>query len=199
MSPYRVHTIETAPAGSQDILGGIQRELGIIPNLAAAMAESPSLVKGFFALREIYYNESSFSPVEIQVLSLTNAFENGCPYCMALHSAFALKEGLSAESLAALRTGQPPVEPKLRALSNLSRQMIAGRGAVDETELEAFFAAGYTPAQALGVVLGIAVSIMANYAHHLTEAPVDDAFRAQAWTLPAPRAEATPSLAAAQD
>ncbi len=184
MRPFPVHSLETAPEGSRETLRRVQATLGVVPNLAAAMAESPRLFRGFFTLREIYHDHGTLSPLEIQVLSLTNAFENGCPYCMALHSAFALKEGLSPASLAELRAGRPPIEPKLRALSELSRKMVADRGAVDEKDLAAFFAAGYTPAQALEVVLGIAVSILANFSHHLTEAPVDAVFQKHAWTPP---------------
>ncbi|MCB1033099.1 MAG: carboxymuconolactone decarboxylase family protein [Acidobacteria bacterium] len=181
---FPVFTTETAPTDSRATLVHLEKTLGVIPNLAAAMAGSPSLIKGFAKLREVYYEESSLSPVEVQVLSLTNAYENRCRYCMAIHSAFAVKEGLSEESLAALREGQPPVEPRLRALSDLSRALIQTRGQVGDGELEAFCEAGFTPAQALEVVLGVAVSILANYSHHLTEAPVDRAFSRYAWTPP---------------
>jgi len=193
MSPYRVHTVDTAPEGSQETLRHVRETIGVIPNLAAAMAESPSLVKGFFALRELYH-QGTLSPLEIQVLSLTNAFENGCRYCMALHSTFALREGLSAESLAALRDGRPPMEPKLAALSDLSRSLVASRGQADPAVLDAFFAAGYTPAQALEVVLGVAVSVLPNFTHHLTGVPVDAVFKSQAWTPPSTQEEPTAAL-----
>jgi AhpD family alkylhydroperoxidase len=184
MTPYPVHTVDSAPAGSRETLRHVEQTLGAVPNLAAAMAESPSLVNGFFKLREIFY-AGTLSPVEIQVLALTNAFENGCRYCMALHSVFALKDGLSPDSLAALRAGRAPTEPRLAALSGLSRRMISARGQVDQETLASFFAAGYTAAQAQEVIVGVAVSVMANYAHHLTHAPVDAVFESQAWTPPA--------------
>ena len=41
--------------------------------------------------------------------------------------------------------------------------------------------AGYTRAQALEVVLGMAFSLMANYAGHLVDAPVDPPFQPHAW------------------
>lgn len=184
MPHFPVHTLESAPEGSRETLLQVKTSLGAVPNLAAAMAESPSLVRGFFDLRSVYYADSSLEPVEIQALSIANAFENGCSYCVAIHSAFAKKEGLSDESLDALRTGNDTAEPRLAALVKLSRALIAGRGHVKPHDLEAFYAAGLTPANALDVVLGIAVSILANYSHHLSHAPLDEAFRAHAWTPP---------------
>jgi alkylhydroperoxidase family enzyme len=47
--------------------------------------------------------------------------------------------------------------------------------------LQAFFAAGYSRQQALDVVMGMAFSLMANYAGHLTHPPVDDFLTPHAW------------------
>ena len=180
MSLYEVHTIETAPQGSKPLLQNLQSAIGMIPNLAAAMAESPELLSGFLSIRRIFYG-GTFSPAEIQVLALTNAFENGCRYCMALHSTFALKEGVSKDAVERLRAGGSPQEPRLNALSGFSRALVKRRGHVSDDELQGLLAAGYSKAQALEVVLGVAVSILPNFAHHVTQCPVDDAFSTHAW------------------
>lgn len=190
MSLYEVHTIDTAPSGSKPLLQDLQGAVGMIPNLAAAMAESPELLKGFLSIRQIFYS-GTFSPGEIQVLALTNAFENGCRYCMALHSTFALKEGVSKEAVDALRTGRSAGEPRLKALSEFSRALVRQRGHVSEDELHRLLAAGYSKAQALEVVLGVAVSVLPNFAHHLTQCPLDGAFNQHAW---APADAGTPSV-----
>src|SRR5688572_30220465 len=104
MSHYSVHTIETAPERSGPLLRELTKTMGMIPNLAAGMAESPELLTGFLRLREIQAG-GTFTPAELQALSLTNAVENGCPYCTALHATLALKQGVSAESVDALRAG----------------------------------------------------------------------------------------------
>jgi AhpD family alkylhydroperoxidase len=180
MSLFEVHTIETAPDGSKPLLENLQGAVGLIPNLAAAMAESPELLRGFLSIRQIFYG-GTFSPGEIQVLALTNAFENGCRYCMAFHSMLALKEGVSREAVEALRAGRSPKEPKLDTLSKFSRALVKQRGHVGDDELRRLFAAGYSKAQALEVVLGVAVSILPNFAHHITQCPLDRAFSAHAW------------------
>ncbi len=184
MTRFPIHTIDTAPEDSLPALRELQESVGMIPNLAATMAESPELLKGFLQIRSILY-AGTFTPAEVQVLALTNAFENGCKYCMALHSSFALKVRVSPESVAALRAGRSPIEPRIRALSDFSRAMVRSRGSVTPGELATFLAAGFTPAQALEVVLGVAVSILPNFAHHLTQCPIDEVFQPQAWEKPA--------------
>src|SRR3954470_2325622 len=47
MSTYRIHTIESAPERSRPVLRELQQAFGFIPNVAAAMAESPVLIDGF--------------------------------------------------------------------------------------------------------------------------------------------------------
>jgi AhpD family alkylhydroperoxidase len=183
MTSFPIHTIDTAPEESRKTLRTVKETLGIIPNLAAGMAEAPTLVRAFFAVREMY-SHGTLSPIEIQVLSLTNAFENGCEWCMAFHSAAALKEGLSKVALEALRAGRAPEDPRLGALSDLSRSMVRNRGEVSEQDLEAFYAAGFNKAQALEVVLGVGFSVMANFSGHLVQSPLDAAFEPHAWSRP---------------
>ena len=183
MMAFPIHSVETAPEGSKPLLKSLQENLGMVPSLAAAMSESPQLLGGFLAVRDIYLG-GTFTPEEIQVLSLTAACENECGWCMAFHTLMALKEGVSQESVEALRAGLSPTEPRLEALSDFARKMVSARGAVSSVDIERFCAAGYTRAQALEVVLGMAFSLMANYAGHLADAPLDEPFQPHAWHKP---------------
>jgi len=183
MTAFQVHSIETAPEGSKSLLESMKENLGMVPNLAAAMSESPQLLAGFLSVREIYAG-GTFTPAEIQVLSLTAAYENDCAWCMAFHTLMALKEGVSREDVEALRAGLSPSDPRHKTLSDFARKMVSARGAVSNADVERFCAAGYTRAQALEVVLGMAFSLMANYAGHLADAPLDAPFQPHAWHKP---------------
>jgi AhpD family alkylhydroperoxidase len=178
---YAVHTPESAPEAAADALRTLQASVGVIPNLAAAMAESPALVTAFLTLRELYA-KTGFSPAEVQVLSLTAAYENQCAYCMAFHTAMALKDDVPRDDVDALRRGAAPAEPRLAALSRFARVMVQNRGRVDRESVDAFLAAGYSKRQALDVVMGMAFSLMANYAGHITQAPLDAFLEPLAWT-----------------
>jgi uncharacterized peroxidase-related enzyme len=184
MTTYPVHTIQSAPEGARELLKNVQATLGVLPNLAAAMSEAPSLVRAFFAVREIYA-EGTLSAGEIQVLSIANAVENDCAWCVSFHSLMAEKSGVSAETVAALRAGRMPVDARDRALSDLTRAFIRGKGSVAPASIAAFRAAGFTSAQVLEVVLGIAFSTMANYAQHVVNAPLDGMLAGHAWSRPA--------------
>src|SRR5262245_9948475 len=177
---YPTHTFESAPEASKPLLEELKANVGMVPNLAATMAESPALLKGFLAVREIY-RRTSFSPAELEVLSLTAAYENDCSWCMSFHSMMAEKSGVSGKSVAHLREGRAPVEPRLKALSDFARAMVDKRGAVSEADVRQFIAAGYTRVHALEVVLGMAFSLLANYAAHVTGPPLDKSLEPYAW------------------
>ena len=49
MTAFPIHTIDTAPEGSKETLVRVKEALGMVPNLAAGMAESPTLLRAFFA------------------------------------------------------------------------------------------------------------------------------------------------------
>lgn len=181
MSTYPIHTIETAPAESRAQLEAVQGMLGLIPNLAAGMAESPTLLQAFFAVRQIYEN-GTLAPADIQALSLVNARENRCDWCVAFHSAVGLKVGLPAEAVRSLRDGGSTGDARLDALTRLSREMIRKRGSVTAEDLQEFYSAGFSRAQALEVVLGIGFSTLANYAGHLIHPPLEGAFEGQRWS-----------------
>ena len=178
---YAVHTTASAPETAAEALRTLQAAVGVIPNLAATMAESPALLRGFLALRELYAT-TGFSAGEVQVLSLTAAFENDCGWCVAFHTAMALKEGVDRDAVDALRRGEAPTGPRLGPLSNFARAMVRNRGCIDPPTLQAFLAAGYSKRQALDVVMGMAFSLMANYASQLTHPPLDDFLTPHAWT-----------------
>jgi uncharacterized peroxidase-related enzyme len=178
LNQFVIHTLESAPPASRPVLEALKSAVGMIPNLAAAMAESPQLIESFATLRRIY-QAGSFSPVERELISLVNAVENGCRYCTAIHSTFALHAGVSQDMVDQVRAGKSPEDPRLKALVDYVRLMLRERGHIGEADLQAFIRAGFTKAQSLEIIAALALSVMANYSGHLTHVPPDDAIKPQ--------------------
>jgi AhpD family alkylhydroperoxidase len=181
MTTFPVHTIETAPEGSKPALQGLQKALGLLPNLAATMANSPALANSFVAAFG-RFGESSFTGGERQILLLTNAVTNSCSWAVAFHSTIALKEGVNPTDVTAVRHRELPADPRLAALSTLTRTLIEKRGHLDDFDLKAFTAAGFDQDQVLEVITGLAVSTMANYTGNVADPPLEAPLQAQAWT-----------------
>jgi uncharacterized peroxidase-related enzyme len=177
--PSVVFSIDSAPAASRPALQRLQAAVGMVPNLAAAMAESPALIDAFVTLRELLRAMGTFTPAEGEAISLANAAVNGCDYCAAIHATFGLAAGLDAATVERLREGEAPADRKIAALAACARSLALGRGHVGEAERAAFLAVGYTEAQRLELVARLALSVMANYASHLAHPEPDEAIRPQ--------------------
>jgi AhpD family alkylhydroperoxidase len=180
MTTYPIHTVETAPDGAKQSLAGLQQAFGLIPNLAATMANSPSLLNSFVAAFGQFAG-GTFTGAERQVLLLSNAVANRCEWAVAFHSTLALKEGVEPSVVEALRRRELPADARLAALSALTRAIIDKRGHLDEADAKAFVAAGFDDDQLLEVVTGVAISTMANYSGNIAGPPLEPPFRPMAW------------------
>lgn len=186
MTDFAIHTPETAPEPADETLAGIEDELGFVPNLYAELADAPAALDGYRALDESFQS-TSFDPVERQVVLLTVSYQNRCHYCMAAHTMLARMAEAPDAVVEALRDGTPIPDEKLEALRRFTRAVVEERGWVSDEAVEGFLEAGYTRANVLEVVLGVAQKTLSNYVNHLTGTPVDEAFSDGAWTPPAER------------
>jgi uncharacterized peroxidase-related enzyme len=180
MTNFKVHTISAAPAESIPALQGLEQGLGFVPNLAATMAESPTLINGFVNLRQTLAS-GELTGVEREIVAIAVSLENDCDYCMAAHSTFALMQNADKDAVAAARAGDEPADPKLGALYRLARSLVAKRVHVSDAETQALLDAGYTRGALFEVVAQAGHTTLANLAHSISKAPLDDAFKPQIW------------------
>jgi uncharacterized peroxidase-related enzyme len=178
---FQIHTLQTAPAGSLPALRTLEQGLGFVPNLAGAMAESPALITGFADLRKTLATTGNLTGVEREIIALAVSIENNGHYCMAAHSTFALMQKAPEAAVVAARAGEAPADPGLGALYRFTRILVAGKGHVSGEDTQALLNAGYSPSAVFDLVAQVANTSMANFAHSISDAPVDQAFAPQAW------------------
>lgn len=180
MTTYPIHTVDSAPDGARQALQGLQQAFGLVPNLAATMANAPALVNSFVAVFG-QFGGTRFTGGERQVLLLSNAVANRCTWAVAFHSTMALKEGVDPGDVDAIRGRRLPGDPRLAALSEVTGRLIERRGHLDEGDVKAFTAAGFDDVALFEVITGLAISTMANYAGNVAQPPLEAPFQAQAW------------------
>ncbi|MDE2290823.1 MAG: carboxymuconolactone decarboxylase family protein [Elusimicrobia bacterium] len=181
--PFTLHTVDTAPEGSRQVLEGYRKRLGFVPNLMAVMAASPAAIEGYVSLNQLF-EKSSLTPAERQVVLLSASAANGCGYCMAAHSVIAKMQGVPDAVVAALRDGEALPDEKLQALRAFTRSVVETRGYPTQTVMDAFLKAGYGRTQVLEVILGVAMKTLSNYVNHVAQTPLDDIFEPARWEQP---------------
>lgn len=173
----------SAPGKAGEALAQARKSIGFVPNLLGTMAHAPSLLRAYLAVSSLF-DETSLTPAERQVVLLAASAVNGCGYCMAAHSTIAAMQKVPPQVVSALRDREPIPDAKLEALRRFVEETVETRGWPSASARQAFFAAGYTEAQALEVVLGIGLKTLSNYTNHLAETPLDEVFAKMAWTEP---------------
>jgi uncharacterized peroxidase-related enzyme len=190
MSDFTLHAADTASESGREALGRAEKGFGFAPNLIRILADAPPAAHAYLDLGA-RFGATSLTPGEQQVVLLTTSFENGCDYCMAAHSMVAGMVGLDADTLAALRDGSDLPDARLDALRTFTRTVVRDRGRVSSDDLRGFLGAGFTRANVLEVLTGVAMKTLSNYTNHLAETPLDAAFEAQRWAPPVGAGTAT--------
>ena len=180
MTNFDIHSQNTAPDESVDLLRGAEKAFGFTPNLLGIFAESPATLKAYLTIGKIF-DESSFSPTERQVVILAASRFNECHYCIAAHSVVADMQSVPADVVESIRNDEPIADDKLDALRSFTTAMVEKRGWVTDDDVTQFIGAGYGNAQILEVILGIGYKVLSNYTNHISDTPVDDAFAARSW------------------
>ncbi len=179
MLKFDVHDATTAPAGSRPLLEGLKAQVGFVPNLAGAMANSPAMLGAFLGARSAFQS-ASLSPAQRELVALAVAVETEAAYPIAAHSAFAISAGASPADIAAIRRGERPETACEAILVETARQMLRSSGRLGHEDVARFIEAGFSPAQLLEVAAGIGMTQLAAMAAHLTAPPIDDALAAGA-------------------
>src|SRR5262245_40254468 len=105
-------TVESAPEAARAVLRGAAREFGFVPAPLARGAIAPELLAQVLSgLRA--FERTSLSDIEREVVALSVAYEQGCGYCVALHSALLSRAPEHAPVLEALRSGTPLSDARL--------------------------------------------------------------------------------------
>ena len=143
----------------------------MIPNIYATLANSPAALKANLALGDTL-KAGSLSMKEVETVALSVSQINNCAYCLAAHTAVGKMAGFTEEETIAIRTGEI-TDTKIKALSDLTKEITNSKGYPTEATLNAFYNAGYSKATLIEVIGLVALNTFNNYFNHIAETPVD--------------------------
>lgn len=174
---FTLHTIASAPEGSKSTLLGFETGFGFVPNLVAGLAESPAALEAYVAIATAF-EKSAFSTLEKQIVMIAASRAHDCSYCAPAHASVSINMlGLDPAAIRVAAESRPIDDPRLEALRVFTTRVAAARGDVTRAELDAFLAAGFSRANALDVVAGVAAKAISNYTNRLIDTPLDPQLR----------------------
>jgi len=175
MSEFTLHTLDSAPKSSQQLLNRTKQQLGFIPNLLAVMAESTSTLKAYQELSNLF-DKTAFTVTERQLVLLSISRFRNCCYCLAAHGTVAGIQKIPQQIIDAVYYKQPLADNKLEALRTFTHSVLDAEGWAKPEDLQAFYKAGYQKQHVLEVILGISLKTLSNYVNHINDTPIDAEF-----------------------
>lgn len=167
---FTIPTKAEVSANNQAIFDNLQKGLGFVPNLYAYYAKNETALGDYLALQN---RKSTLKAKEREVINLVTSQINGCRYCQSAHTVLGKMNGFTDEQVIELRKGSASFDSKLDALVKFTASVVKDKGKVSEEVKEEFFAAGYTEANLIDVVIVVGDKIISNYIHNLTGFEID--------------------------
>ncbi len=167
----RLKTIEPAQAEgkAKELFEGPLKGTEI--NIFKGMANSPAVLDAYLAMSGAL-EKGLLTGEEREAIMLVIGEANQCGYCVAAHTMLGKQAGLSDEQTVEARKAQMS-DPKLAAVVTFAKAVHEKKGWVDDKDLDAFRAAGYTDGHIAEVVANYALSVFTNYFNHVNDTDLD--------------------------
>lgn len=166
-----VEPSNASPAATE-LLAGIQRSLGVTPNMAKAMANSPALLKGYVELNGAL-NDGVLKPAVREQIALAVAQDNSCNYCLSAHSYLAEHVAhLSEVEIAAARRSES-TDDKTAALLSFATAVNDRRGSVSAEDVASVRDAGASDEEIAETIGHVALNVLTNFFNKAADVDID--------------------------
>ena len=155
---------------NQTLFDTLKSSLGMVPNLYAFLANSPTALGDYLTLQS---RKSSLRATEREVINLVVSEVNECEYCLAAHTVLGRMVGFTDSQVLTIRRGEAPFDAKLNALAKFVSEVAVHRGKPSEENVVALLDAGYTNESIVDIVIAIGDKTVTNYLHGIIQVPVD--------------------------
>jgi uncharacterized peroxidase-related enzyme len=153
------------------LLDGVQRGLGVTPNMFRVAGQSPSVLEALTSLFGAT-SKGHLNARTREAIALTVSEIDACDYCLSAHSALGTGAGMSAVDLDRARTGTAE-DARLGATLAFAKVMTEKRGRVSEEDVIAVRRAGLSDAEILDVVANVALTTFTNYLNEVAKTEID--------------------------
>ncbi len=171
MSRLKLIDAQQAEGKQKELLDGVQKKLGMTPNLVRVFANSPAVLQGYLGLNE-GLSEGTLGAKVGEQIALTVAETNGCEYCLAAHSTVGKMLGLSRDEILDARRGTSS-DSRVDAALRFAQSVVEKRGWVSDEDLDKVRGAGYGDDEIAEIVGHVVLNIFRNYFNHVAETPID--------------------------
>lgn len=160
-----------ASTEAQELLGAVEKQLGMVPNIFSTLAHSPAALKGYLQFSGALAG-GKLSPKLREQIALATAGRNHCDYCASAHTLLGGKAGIKKDELDLNLTGCSNDDKTSTALKFVT-EVIEKRGEVDKSAVAELSAAGFSDAEIVEIIAHIGMNVFTNYFNHIAATEID--------------------------
>lgn len=153
---------EDASGETADLLAATQQVLGITPNLARALANSPAALRAYLGLAGALRG-GSLPPSVRERIALLVAQQARCDYGLSAHTFTGTRLAGLSEAEAARARGGEASEPLAAAALAFAAALLRGDGGVTDAELAAARGGGLSDGQLAEAVAHVTLGLFTSY------------------------------------
>jgi uncharacterized peroxidase-related enzyme len=161
----------TATGKAKILLDGVQAKLGLTPNIARTMANSPAALDAYLGFSGGLAKGALSAKLREQI-ALVVAEANGCGYCLAVHTTLGKSQGLTDSEMLDSRQGGAG-DPRIAAALGFARKVVRERAQVTDEDVAALRHVGYSNGEIAEIVANVALNVFTNYFNHVAGTEVD--------------------------
>lgn len=170
MSNFNVPTREEVSENNQVIFDSLEKAVGFVPNIYAAMGHSKNALGSYM---QFLGAATSLNNKQKEVVNLAVSQLNGCKYCQSAHTATGKMNGFTDDQIIELRKGVASWDSKTNVLAQTAQLISKTKGQIGAEALDVFYTAGYTKENLVDLIMSIGIITVTNLFHNATQVPID--------------------------
>ncbi|CAB3767629.1 carboxymuconolactone decarboxylase family protein [Paraburkholderia solisilvae] len=159
-------SIGQAPASAQASLHAVEKATGFLPNMFKVLANSPASLGAYLQAQQ-QLSKGELTAPERETVALAVSEVSACEYCLAAHSHFARKAGLSDDAIRAARNGTG------NAIAAFASTVARERGRLSDADIAAAHEAGLTDSKLVEIIAVAAQLTFTNFLNNVAQSEVD--------------------------
>jgi uncharacterized peroxidase-related enzyme len=161
----------TAEPRAKALLDGVQKKLGVTPNLMRLLAVNPTVLGAYLGFSGALAGGRLGAKLHEQI-ALTVAEANDCNYCLAAHTLLGKGVGLAAADILSARAGSASDARTAAALA-FARKLVANHGQVSPDDVAQARAASLGDADIVEIIAAVAINMFTNYLNLTADTDID--------------------------
>ncbi|MBR9827716.1 MAG: peroxidase-related enzyme [Oceanospirillales bacterium] len=163
---------ETACEQGAPTLEHIRKQLGMLPNFFAGLANHGASLNAYLAFEDQLSTGSRLTAAQREMISLAVANANGCHYCVSGHTLSARHAGVDAAAAKRAQQGQAQ-EAKDQAMLDFALDVLEQRGHLPDDSLNAARQMGLDDATLVEITSWVGINSYSNWINNLIRPKID--------------------------